>query len=409
MHQALLLFIVQTQMDAGRLSHVQGQALPPTSTAPVTGLSTTGTQETKYPCSPNAWGVRGAEVQCGSIGGEQGLVVKDKGAWSHAWQEVPVQVGGVYEVSGMFYAESLKECDAAPPVMWCSPSMNICSGGYREKWYCPQGGCPACLVGVSAEGEGMWEPFSRIFVPQTQLVTMYLPQEATAYSSWIRDIRLKKVIEYNLSCLPEQEHQWSVKNAQVECGVKAGQNGLVVKNAPGSWSHAWQEVHVQAGAVYEVSGMFYAESANECDTSAQVTFCSPSLNICPGGYSETFYEVGGSLVGLSPEGEGKWEPFKAQFRPSVLKVTLYLAQEGTKYSSWFKDLRMKLIHDAVGTYTRTHAPTRTCMHAHTHEPTRACMHTRMNPHSLACTHACMHACVCAYVHACTILQKFFCI
>ena len=97
-------------------------------------------------------------------------------------------------------------------------------------------------------------------------------------------------------------------------------------------------------------------------------------------YSETFYEVGGCLVGVSPEAEGNWEPFKAQFCSPTQKATLYLVQEGTAYNSWFKDLRIQLIQDGPSTHSLacslTHSLTRSLAHsrARAREGTRACTH-----------------------------------
>ena len=105
---------------------------------------------------------------------------------------------------------------------------------------------------------------------------------------------------------------WGVHNAGVECGAIGGRNGLFVGDM-GGWSHAYQEISIKAGAVYEVTGFFYAEQEKVCDRSVSVTWCSPALAICPGGYSSMFYLEGGCDVQASAQSEGEWEAFRAQF------------------------------------------------------------------------------------------------
>ena len=87
--------------------------------------------EYRLSCQSTTWNTHNAVVECGSIGGKDGLYVQDKGGYSHVWRELPVQAGTVYEVTGMFYAEKAGLCDDSlaalssgpAPVKWCSPAV----------------------------------------------------------------------------------------------------------------------------------------------------------------------------------------------------------------------------------------------------------------------------------------------
>ena len=141
-------------------------------------------------CNSSTWQTHNAEVVCGELGGQSdALEVKDKGGWSHAYQQMTVESGAVYNVTGLFFAEADNVCDASIQVRWCSLALVICTGPYEPQFY-EQGDCP---VGVSAEGFRSWELFSARFVPGAETMTLYLIQEATAYSSWSQDLRIEMI------------------------------------------------------------------------------------------------------------------------------------------------------------------------------------------------------------------------
>ena len=110
----------------------------------------------------------------------------DAGGWSHAYQEVQVVPDSLYKVTGEFFPEKTGVCDGGAMVKWCSPSVVICPGGYDALFY-KTGGCD---VGVSPVGNGSWVPFSASFTPTVATVTVYIPQESTRYSSWVKNFKL---------------------------------------------------------------------------------------------------------------------------------------------------------------------------------------------------------------------------
>ena len=128
-----------------------------------------------------------AIARCGTIGGkDRALEVADAGGWSHAYQEVQVAPGSVYTVTGLFFPEKAGVCDGGAVVKWCSPSVVICPGGYDALFYKTGG----CYVGEAPSGNGSWVPFSASFTPTVATMTIYIPQESTRYSSWVRDVKL---------------------------------------------------------------------------------------------------------------------------------------------------------------------------------------------------------------------------
>ena len=97
------------------------------------------------------------------------------------------------------------------------------------------------------------------------------------------------------------------------------------------------------GSTYGLSVDMYAEAENECDSAAPVTWCSPSIVVCPGKYQPTFYETGGCYVGLNPKGKEKWERFVAEFTADMSAATVYINQESTKYDSLIDNVQLHLL------------------------------------------------------------------
>ena len=141
---------------------------------------------------------------------------------------------------------------------------------------------------------------------------------------------------------------WSLHNAEVLCGAVGGRSGAVHVKDAGGWTHAFYEVLIQTGSVYQMSAELYAEALSECDSGAAVTWCSPSIVVCPGKYQPTFYETGGCYVGLAPTGKDKWERFVAEFVAEADSVTVYINQESTKYDSWLSDINIVLLQGSGG-------------------------------------------------------------
>ena len=104
---------------------------------------------------------------------------------------------------------------------------------------------------------------------------------------------------------------------------------------------------MQPGAVYTLDAELYAEALSECDSGAAVTWCSPSIVVCPGKYQPTFYETGGCYVGLAPTGKDKWEQLSGTFLAKDTAATVYINQESTKYDSLLDNVRMQKFGSAV--------------------------------------------------------------
>ena len=71
-----------------------------------------------------------------------------------------------------------------------------------------------CVVGLSPKGAGAWEPFAQTFHADRADWTIYIPQEATAYSSWVVDLRAEHVQRYTLPC---DSPSWRVHNGNTQC------------------------------------------------------------------------------------------------------------------------------------------------------------------------------------------------
>ena len=95
------------------------------------------------------------------------------------------------------------------------------------------------------------------------------------------------------------------------------------------------------GSTYGLSVDMYAEAENECDSAAPVTWCSPSIVVCPGKYQPTFYETGGCYVGLNPKGKEKWEQMSGAFMVTEGSSTVYINQESTKYDSLLSNVKIE--------------------------------------------------------------------
>ena len=82
-------------------------------------------------------------------------------------------------------------------------------------------------------------------------------------------------------CTPAE---WKMSNGTLKCGTFGGKPNAIELVDSGDWTHAYQELAVVPDAVYEIYGDFYTLAAGECDGSANVTWCSPSVVVCPGTY-----------------------------------------------------------------------------------------------------------------------------
>ena len=136
---------------------------------------------------------------------------------------------------------------------------------------------------------------------------------------------------------------WGVHNAEVMCDTIGGRSGAVRVKDAGSWTHAYYEVLLKPGSPYQLSADMYAEAENECDSAAPVTWCSPSIVVCPGKYQPTFYETGGCYVGLAPKGTEKWKRFVAVFTADTSAATVYINQESTQYDSLLDNIQLQLL------------------------------------------------------------------
>ena len=149
---------------------------------------------------------------------------------------------------------------------------------------------------------------------------------------------------YNFPC---GSAEWGVHNAVVKCSTFGGKSNVIEVADSGGWTHAYQEVIVMPDATYTLSGEFFPLTIGECDGSAAVKWCSPSVVVCPGPYNGDFYNTVGCLVGLAPVGNYSWEPFKTTFTAAagVSMVTVYINQESTTYSSVVNGLHIKLLQE----------------------------------------------------------------
>ena len=275
-------------------------------------------------------------MRCSSVAGRDEVIeVADAGGWSHAYQEMSSSVTGQgLKVSGDFYADVEGECDGSAAVKWCSPSVVVCSGPYNKKFY-NKGGCD---IGLSPSSAGSWEAFSAVFYATASRVTIYIAQESTKWSSFVGNLTIEQLPSYEFPC----DYPWGVQTGVLKCSSIGGKQNVLELQDAGGWTHAYTTIDVAVGASYVVSGEFYAEVEGECDGSAAVKWCSPSVVVCPGSYDEKFYEIGGCILGLTATGTGSWEVFSTTFHPITLtgKVTVYIAQESTTWSSWVRELKV---------------------------------------------------------------------
>ena len=116
-------------------------------------------------------------------------------------------------------------------------------------------------------------------------------------------------------------------NAVVKCGPFGGKSNAIEVADAGGWTHAYQEVTVVPDATYTLSGEFYALAIGECDGSAAVKWCSPSVVVCPGPYNGDYYNTGGCYGGVASVGNYSWEPFSFYFSPTGGQATVYINQE----------------------------------------------------------------------------------
>jgi len=136
-----------------------------------------------------------------------------------------------------------------------------------------------------------------------------------------------------------------VHNAIVKCSTFGNKSSVIEVADAGGWTHAYQEISVEPDATYQISGEFYALAIGECDGSAAVKWCSPSVVVCPGSYNGDYYNTGGCLVGVAPVGKDAWEAFNATFTPTSTVATVYINQESTTFSSVIDGLRITLLHE----------------------------------------------------------------
>ena len=137
-------------------------------------------------------------------------------------------------------------------------------------------------------------------------------------------------------------------NAVIKCSTFGGKANAIEVADAGGWTHAYQEVLVVPDAMYRISGEFFPLVVGECDGSAAVKWCSPSVVVCPGPYNGDYFNTGGCLVGLAPVGKDAWEPFKATFTATgVSTVTVYINQESTTYSAIVNGLHIVLVQECV--------------------------------------------------------------
>jgi hypothetical protein len=142
------------------------------------------------------------------------------------------------------------------------------------------------------------------------------------------------------------DSSWKTHNAVVKCSALGGKSNVIEVADAGGWTHAYQEISVDPDATYNLSGEFYPLAFGECDGSAAVKWCSPSVVVCPGPYNGNYYNTGGCLVGLAPNGKDAWEPFKSTFTATgVRTVTVYINQQSTTFSSVISGLRVTLLQE----------------------------------------------------------------
>jgi hypothetical protein len=166
-------------------------------------------------------------------------------------------------------------------------------------------------------------------------------------SSVVADLNVQQLIAQPNYDFPCGSAEWGVHNAIVKCSTFGDKSDVIEVADAGGWTHAYQEVTVMPDATYKLSGEFYALAIGECDGSAAVKWCSPSVVVCPGPYNGDYYNTGGCLVGLAPVGNYSWEPFKTTFTAAagVSMVTVYINQQSTTFSSVVAGLMITVIQE----------------------------------------------------------------
>ena len=161
------------------------------------------------------------------------------------------------------------------------PCQDVFGPLHRAGDYYNTGGC---YVGLAPLGVNAWEPFNATFTPPVSLITVYINQQSTSFSSIVSSLNVQQLIakpSYDFPC----NSAWGRHNGLVKCSSFGGKDNVLELADAGGWTHAYQEIAVVPDAVYRVSGEFYAQKQGECDGSAAVKWCSPSVVICPGKYT----------------------------------------------------------------------------------------------------------------------------
>jgi hypothetical protein len=138
-----------------------------------------------------------------------------------------------------------------------------------------------------------WEPFQTVFrATGVSTVTLYINQESTS-SSVVADLNVFQLItqsnqpqNYTFSCASK----WRGESGVVKCSSFGGKSNVIELAHAGSKTHAYQEFAVTPDALYVLRGQFYSLVQGECDKTAAVKWCSPSVVVCPGLYDPNYYK-----------------------------------------------------------------------------------------------------------------------
>ena len=76
---------------------------------------------------------------------------------------------------------------------------------------------------------------------------------------------------------------WKAYNGAVHCSSRYGgkQNAIELVDG-GFWTHAYRELTVVPNVTHQIYGEFYPLAVDVCDETAKVTWCTPSVVVCPG-------------------------------------------------------------------------------------------------------------------------------
>ena len=116
----------------------------------------------------------------------------------------------------------------------------MCPGPYNGDYF-NKGGC---LVGLASSGKDAWEPFKTTFAADVNMVTVYINQESTTYSSVVADLSVQQIIakpNYDITC---DSPDWGLSNARLKCSTFGGKDNAIEVADAGGWSHAYQEIAV---------------------------------------------------------------------------------------------------------------------------------------------------------------------